>query len=337
MSGPTAVMFFYVISGYLISLVLKAKYARTADGTRRFYTSRFVRIFSLYWPLYIFAMVFDIWQARETITGLLDVLTGALLLGSDWSVAFSSYPELHFQALPNTLAVAWTLGAELTFYLLAPFLLRSKSASIAVLVISFGLRIIIHALVGFSNSWSYMFFPATIGFFLLGHFARVAYDRYAIPSILGWGFLFLSIICSLPNRFIESWETPYFYSSVVLFALAVGGIAKGTARRGWLTKVGEISYPLYLVHPMLLYFLFLYSGPNAKTLINYVIDWSKRQNLDPANVVATLVILAALATATVVLYLVERPAAQLMRRFIRTSARSPRAVGVSNQPLAAPE
>ena len=46
-----AVLFFYVISGFLISFVLAEKYANDRAGTLRFYESRFVRIFALYWPV----------------------------------------------------------------------------------------------------------------------------------------------------------------------------------------------------------------------------------------------------------------------------------------------
>jgi peptidoglycan/LPS O-acetylase OafA/YrhL len=211
MSGPTAVMFFYVISGYLISLVLSTQYGPTSEGTRHFYAARFIRIFSLYWPLYAMVMTLNIWRARETIAGPLDVVTGVTLLGSDWSIAFLSYPNLHFQALPSALAVAWTLGAELAFYLLAPFLLRSTPASAIVLVLSFAVRVAIAQLIGFSNSWSYMFFPGTICFFLLGHFARLAYERLSIPPVLGSRTASKSSgrpVISMPRCCSSLWRSP---------------------------------------------------------------------------------------------------------------------------------
>jgi peptidoglycan/LPS O-acetylase OafA/YrhL len=42
-----AVMYFYIISGFLISFVLAHKYPASVSGTAAFYRSRFTRIFSL--------------------------------------------------------------------------------------------------------------------------------------------------------------------------------------------------------------------------------------------------------------------------------------------------
>ena len=50
MNGRMAVQCFYMISGFLISLVLSHKYdPSTADGRRLFYSNRALRIFVPYW------------------------------------------------------------------------------------------------------------------------------------------------------------------------------------------------------------------------------------------------------------------------------------------------
>src|SRR5438309_11852638 len=52
-----AVMFFYVISGFLIAYTLSRNYEASAGGAARFYQNRFIRIFSLYWPLALIVFV----------------------------------------------------------------------------------------------------------------------------------------------------------------------------------------------------------------------------------------------------------------------------------------
>jgi peptidoglycan/LPS O-acetylase OafA/YrhL len=42
-----AVMFFYVVSGFLITYTLSRNYDRDLHGTFKFYKNRFIRIFSL--------------------------------------------------------------------------------------------------------------------------------------------------------------------------------------------------------------------------------------------------------------------------------------------------
>jgi peptidoglycan/LPS O-acetylase OafA/YrhL len=136
-----AVMFFYVVSGFLITYTLNRNYDRDLHGTFKFYKNRFIRIFSLYWPLVILTLlIFDWAWERFLAASLPDKLTGIFLLGMDWRVAFASYPETHFDAAIGGLHQAWTLGAELTFYLLAPLLMRSWKIGAALLVASFGLR-----------------------------------------------------------------------------------------------------------------------------------------------------------------------------------------------------
>ena len=53
-----AVMFFYVISGFLITYTLTRNYKRDRSGVAAFYSNRFIRIFSLYWPMVILAFIF---------------------------------------------------------------------------------------------------------------------------------------------------------------------------------------------------------------------------------------------------------------------------------------
>jgi peptidoglycan/LPS O-acetylase OafA/YrhL len=49
--GPRAVIFFYVVSGFLISYALYEKCQPTAVGSLAFFRSRFLCIFPLCWSL----------------------------------------------------------------------------------------------------------------------------------------------------------------------------------------------------------------------------------------------------------------------------------------------
>lgn len=82
MNAGFAVMFFYVISGFLISYALSNKYA--GGGVADFYKSRLVRIFSLYWPLLLIGLIFlsgkHDWSMR-------DIFINIFLVGGDWVLA----------------------------------------------------------------------------------------------------------------------------------------------------------------------------------------------------------------------------------------------------------
>jgi peptidoglycan/LPS O-acetylase OafA/YrhL len=136
-----AVLFFYVISGFLITYTLAHNYSPDAAGVRGFYRNRAARIFSLYWPLVVvaFIVVPGAWTAFAAADPA-DKFTGLFLLGIDWRVAFASYPADHWSAAIGGLHQAWTLGAELVFYLMAPFLMRSWMWAAAILVASVATR-----------------------------------------------------------------------------------------------------------------------------------------------------------------------------------------------------
>ena len=251
MNAGFAVMFFYMISGFLISTALATKYdRRTGD----FYVNRLIRIFSMYWVVLAIMFVFNP-TVRSTFAAISwpDKFTNLFLLGADWRVAFASYPNVHVNALPLWMFQAWTLGAELTFYALAPFLLRRWKVALAILVASAITRGVAVALNGgFSVQWSYAFFPSTVIFFLLGHFARVLADRYEFlrSSSVAMG-LFVLLISALTLGSYADWDSWRFWLAALSFAALLPVLFLHTKDNKILNALGDLSYPVYLLHPWL--------------------------------------------------------------------------------------
>ena len=81
------------------------------------------------------------------------------------SFAHSDVPLYQGLLVPQ----AWTLGVEITFYLVAPFVLRSPRRLLALLAASLALRAVLIATgIGLSDPWTYRFFPAELALFLAG-------------------------------------------------------------------------------------------------------------------------------------------------------------------------
>ena len=49
-----------------------------------------------------------------------------------------------------------------------------------------------------------------------------------------------------------SFDTPRFWVSVLLFSVAVPGLFEATKNVRWMNALGDLSYPVYLVHTMVL-------------------------------------------------------------------------------------
>ena len=146
-------------------------------GTYQFYKSRFLRIYPLWWAMVVFSTVTV--SAAWLHQSPLGIFSAIFLFGSDWLVPFAHYPDQYFGFFPFRTEIGWTLGAEMTFYLLAPWLLRSDRLAFAALVGSMAVRIVVFFVVSPHPPslqeyiiWSYFFLPSTFMFFMLGHLAR---------------------------------------------------------------------------------------------------------------------------------------------------------------------
>jgi peptidoglycan/LPS O-acetylase OafA/YrhL len=184
---------------------------------------------------------------------MVDKITALLPFGLDWMVAFSAYPAFHWDSPMPGMNHAWTLGAELTFYILAPWLLRSRWPVVIAFLLSVATRVwFVHAM-GHDDRWTYMFAPSTFLFFLLGHFVQSASQHmgWLRRGRVGAGLLLVSILFQMVPRYTD-WDSLRFWIATLAFALSLPGVFHGTKNVRLSNMLGELSYPIYLVHSLVL-------------------------------------------------------------------------------------
>ena len=148
-----------------------------------------------------------------------------VLFGLDWLVPFATYPIGYWDFIASAMGVVWTLAAEVTFYAMAPWLLRSTRTAVALLIVSFATRLVVFWIVGYDTPtlyviWSYFFFPATLMFFPLGHFAQQLGRRY--PIGLPGSLIALALAALLSS--LEGTPTadfPISYGAAISFAISL--------------------------------------------------------------------------------------------------------------------
>jgi len=272
-----AVQLFYIISGFLICHVLRSNPAY--QDPLRFYFSRALRLYPLYYSVAALALIgaffsapefFSLYRRLPWSADLLLVLSNLFLFGQDW-VMFSAVVNGHLAftsdfnatnpALYGGLLVpqAWTLGLELTFYAIAPFVLRSRRTIAILFVLSVTVRILLLASgLGTKDPWSYRFFPAELSLFLLGalsqHLLLPACRKWRLTSRPGTQRMAtaLMVLFSLVYFLIPVQEV---YKAVLLFAVFVPLLPLTFLLQGGSPldrKIGDLSYPIYIGHVLVI-------------------------------------------------------------------------------------
>lgn len=279
--GRTAVECFFVISGFYMAMVIERKYGRLRTGLwRTFMASRAARLYPVYVVVFLLTVVSLVARrllgADPILLANLQVLSplslaalaasNITLLGQDvvqfLHVSASGDLDLigrvtadanahEFMVVPQ----AWTLSLELLFYACAPFLLRRRTpVLVAVLALSVGARIVFVRNGLDADPWSYRCFPLELSFFVAGALSY-RWGRRIRPELatrIGPALLALTALCFVvySTRVTSDWTWlalvfPYAFAPVVpvLFAWT-----SSSSRDRW---VGELSYPLYLVHVLL--------------------------------------------------------------------------------------
>ncbi|WP_295551187.1 acyltransferase [Limnohabitans sp. Rim8] len=169
--GVAAVIVFYAISGYVMSALISKHYALAAS-TGRFYLDRLLRIYPQY---AIYALAASLWLFT---VGQPTAFLNQQPLTVDWINNILIVPLNYFMyngADRFTLVPpAWSLGAELLFYALAPWLWRHWRMALALALASLCVQATAwHGLVH-TDWWGYRLLPGVLWVFVLG----MALHRY---------------------------------------------------------------------------------------------------------------------------------------------------------------
>lgn len=335
--GQNAVQLFYLISGFLICHVLRSN--EGYQNAFNFYASRALRIYPAYFAVALSTLLLSPWLHpdlsgfyREAPLSVAwwPALTNLTLIGQDW-VMFTAVDQgalvwssdfrrsdlqlWHGLLIPQ----AWTLGVELSFYLLAPFALRSTPRLLTLLAASLALRVWLHVVgLGPHDPWRYRFFPAELSIFLLGALA----NRFLLPRYESWQ-------ASARSRLLPLLTTAAVLIAVLGYGLlpddfpgrrallfllvlaALPALFTFQNQHRWDRRIGELSYPLYIGHMLVV--------------------WSADRIADPVTPSETVayslaVAGVALLFAVALNHSIVEPVERLRRRFSRRSEVAPASI-----------
>ena len=255
--GVVAVIGFYLISGYVMAGLIRRHYSQPSQAIA-FYLDRAIRLL----PQYLFYAGLTLaWHlttqantpflSRSPSAG--DLLNNLLIVPLNYYMVNGSD---QFTLIPP----AWSLGAEVQFYLLAPFLLLWPKRLLLAGLLSLG--VYLAALSGFIHSdwFGYRLPPGVLLFFLLGAWLQHLHQQRQVARALGFtaaaaglagvalGLLYLNGTLRQPYNF----ETllGLILGLVLLHALAT------RKRTRWDDLAGDISYGVFLNHFLIMWTLY---------------------------------------------------------------------------------
>jgi peptidoglycan/LPS O-acetylase OafA/YrhL len=159
---------------------------------------------------------------------------------------------------------AWTLGVELTFYLIAPFVLPRRSLVYVLFAASLALRVFF-ILRGFGrfDPWSYRFFPTELALFLAGALShQILLPFYRNTPILrshAAAVMATAMLVAIALTF-HLFALPTLPNNLALFALFLVLMPfafifqSSSAVDSW---IGELSFSIYICHKLVIAMLAL--------------------------------------------------------------------------------
>lgn len=266
--GPYAVHAFFVLSGYLMTLVMKEQYSYSLSGQMRFVMNRALRLYPINACAIVITVVALLAAPPKSMAFLSSMFIPANV--GDWLANFFMiYPQwspIRFQ--PLLVPQSWALTIELFYYAaIALGVSRTRKSTLVwfalsavastYLVLSSG------ALVEFNYDPVYTniisgSLPFSFGALLyhereLVSLRPLGKDRLLLlVSVISAG-IFLAIVAAVFRKYYNmDWvEVVCFFANLPLNGVAILLLARSSASsylRRIDTEVGRYSYPFYLLH-----------------------------------------------------------------------------------------
>jgi peptidoglycan/LPS O-acetylase OafA/YrhL len=336
-TGFLGVALFFFISGFVLLLPYAeaARLGRRPPPLRHFFLRRFFKIV----PSYVLCIVVLLALGVESYPSFSDAVRDVafhLLFIHDW-----------FAVTNGTIdGVMWSLGAEVQFYLIFPFIAaafvrRPIAATIAMFAIANAWRIWCMASNHYFLAQRMQQLPAYFDFFAAGMLAaalsavvaqRPALTRrrglFTALALAGFAVMFIVTRGYFDQRYDAGW--PYLQDLELRSLLALGYAAAGLgslfAVRAFQRALGN---PALLFLAAISYNLYLWHQPLAKLLMAHHVPPFRGADphLDDAwrLAFAFVAVAAAVAVSSAITYGFERPILRWSKRWERGGGPEPRA------------
>ncbi|APW39006.1 hypothetical protein RD110_18810 [Rhodoferax koreense] len=302
----TAVMIFFIFSGFYITMGLNERY-KTPASNRTFYLGRFLRL----WPTYAVSLAILVpigvmaqqlqWIAElPLVMRVLAYVANFSMFGIDLLVHVSArhgqmvFSEFGIDPKHNGANYilnmpAWSLSMEMLFYVAAPFVARDFRRCLAFCAVGAITQALFHFVVSpaFYKTFRYdLLYPYVMAYFGLG---MLAYWINAKRAVIHWEYFALGFA-------VAAFSTGWHYAAIAAFVPYVFALTKNSRVDKLL---GDLAFPVYVLQ--LPVAAAVRASGVEPTLLNYF--------------------LAVMGTSLLVLFVLERPIEMFRARLRRAKVR----------------
>jgi peptidoglycan/LPS O-acetylase OafA/YrhL len=251
--GRWAVFGFFILSGYLMTLILQGSYGYSIMGLRRYAVNRFLRIYPTYWVILILTLILSLWQGAR-LTAFHEVI--AIPSGTGWLSNIALF--LFRDTVPRFMPQAWALTVEVIWYGLIAL---GLSKNVKITWIWFAAAICYTVTINLMGlGWEWKYFHIAAGALPFSTGALIFHYRNTINKIVGkignlkMALLMTCLLAANYAGFRTISRLPgelFFYASYFIQTFMIMSlIGMSVSKRVFAIDklIGELSYPVYLSH-----------------------------------------------------------------------------------------
>jgi peptidoglycan/LPS O-acetylase OafA/YrhL len=296
--GDAAVINFFMISGYVMTILIKNNYGKLGKSTWYFYADRFIRIYPQYFFFIMLSFVLDsiFYFSPRYLSGHPTIgkfLLNAVIVPMNYVWVIPSLSRYQL------LLPAWSLGLEEQFYWIFPFIVLLPFVERVSNVLS--LAIFAVAIFGILNPelFAYRFLPGVIFIFLLGKNLADYNTTRSEESYWTMATVYTVVLVLTVGLWMFRPGILFMgYNKEVLLAILTGFpvicFLSRLPRRPWDEFLGHCSYGVFLGHI---------------TIIHLFVRFKiyEIQPFDRLWVILTALVLLSIPIGFAAYYLVEKP------------------------------
>ena len=260
--GPFAVFSFFVLSGFLMTLIMKETYGYSLSGLSKYAMNRFLRLFPSYWVLLLITIL-AIGLVGNSNSKAFHHAMFLPTTYSEWASNLSLifWSQTPIEIVPRMAPATWALTIELFFYLIIGLGVSSSKVStltwVSVSVLyTIYFNLTSHIGLGYGTIWLASL-PFSLGA-MVYHFKNEIsklIEKLSIGNLLFIAYITNLFVASLSSNLLNenlSWKVSFLSSILNLLISAVltvhlFNIDRSLSRR-WNSILGNLSYPVYVFH-----------------------------------------------------------------------------------------